>query len=57
MTNLAAVRLSPSAALTHAETRLFRWEQRIRMLRPQSYDIGIAIAVAVGAVAAYPFLG
>jgi len=32
------------------------WERRIRALRPQSYDIAVAVAVAVGLAAAFPLL-
>ena len=32
------------------------WERRIRNLRPQSYDIALAICVAIGLAAAYPML-
>jgi hypothetical protein len=31
------------------------WERRIKRLRPQSYDIALAICAAIG-LAAYPLL-
>jgi len=29
------------------------WERRLMSLRPQSYDVGIAISIAVGIAATY----
>jgi hypothetical protein len=39
-----------------AKIASFGWERRIRATRPQSYDIAIAIALAVaaGMAASYP---
>jgi hypothetical protein len=36
-----------------AEAKQSGWERRVRPLRPQSYDMGIAIGIAVGMAAAY----
>jgi uncharacterized protein (DUF2062 family) len=38
-------------------TKIALFERRIKLLRPQSYDIAVAIAVAIGMAAAYPMFG
>jgi hypothetical protein len=38
-------------------TKIALAERHIKLLRPQSYDIAIAIAFAVGLAAAYPMFG